>query len=412
MITTNDLANDTVAVVLAGGKGTRLGALTHHVCKPAVPFGATYRNIDFSLSNCVNSGIYRIGVAAQHKPERLLRHLDEVWRDVVTGSEHFIAPWTAEERAPRLGYRGTADAVFRNLETIERLDSRLVLVLAGDHVYKMDYRPMLEYHCQRRADVTVGCVEVPVEDAHQFGILTVDRIGRIERFVEKPKTLEELSGGSSRVLGSMGIYVFDTDFLAEVLRRDAFSNRSRHDFGGDILPSVIRDAAVFAYPFRGPDGDEPAYWRDVGTPAAYWRAHMELLGPSPRLRLDDPAWPLTSAGDTLRLAVRDAGSDHTGTVVDSLVASGCEIRGTVRRSVLFSGVAVSDGADVADTVVLPGAIIGRNCRLRRAIVDSGCRIPDGMIIDSSWRGAFPAGREDPVVVTAEDVSENLCCARA
>jgi glucose-1-phosphate adenylyltransferase len=399
----NDLANDTLAVVLAGGKGTRLGALTQDVCKPAVPFGAVYRNIDFTLSNCVNSGLYRIGVATQHKPAALLRHLDEVWRDRITAPGGFIAPWPAEEHAPRLGYRGTADAVFRNLETIESLGSRLVLVLAGDHVYKMDYRPMLEYHCRRRADVTVGCVDVPAEEAHQFGILSVDGTGRVARFIEKPQTLEELPEGSRSVRGSMGIYVFDTDFLVEVLRRDAFSKSSRHDFGGDILPGLLREAGVFAYPFREPDGDEPAYWRDVGTPAAYWRAHMDLLGPSPGILLDDPAWPLGRRAGEPAPAASQGRPDVARHVADSVVADNCEIRGAVRRSVLFPKVVVADGADIADSVILPGAVVGRDCRLRGAIVTSGCRVPDGTLIGDA-SAAFATSQWEPMVVTEDEPS--------
>jgi glucose-1-phosphate adenylyltransferase len=403
MITTNELAKDTVAVVLAGGKGTRLGALTRHVCKPALPFGAAYRNIDFSLSNCVNSGIGRIGVATQHKPELLLRHIDEVWSSVVAGPGKFISAWTAAESAPVYGYRGTADAVFRNLATIERLGSRFVLVLAGDHVYKMDYRPMLAQHRERRADVTVGCVEVDAAEASQFGILSVDRHGRIDRFVEKPQTLDQLPGGDP-VLASMGIYVFDTDFLSDVLRRDAFSSESRHDFGGDILPSLIRDARVFAYPFGDCDGNRPAYWRDVGTPAAYWRAHLELLDSSPSLLLDDAQWPLPAARGVPKLTARPGrdGSDER-----SLVADDCVVGGTVRRSVLFSGVKVSQGALVENAVILPGAVIGRDCRLRGVIVDSECRVPDGTVIDHAWRGRASYEAAEPVVVTAEDFSSEL-----
>lgn len=406
MIARNELAADTVAVVLAGGKGARLGALTRNVCKPALPFGAAYRNIDFSLSNCVNSGIRRVGVATQHKPESLLRHLDEVWRTAVTGSGEFVAAWRAEERAPAHGYRGTADAVFRNLEAIERLGSRFVLVLAGDHVYHMDYRPMLEFHREHRADVTVGCVEVEVDEASQFGVLSVDRRGRIERFIEKPQTVAELPDGD-RVLASMGIYVFDTHFLADILSRDAFSSRSRHDFGGDILPNLVRDTGVFAYPFREGDGNQPAYWRDVGTPAAYWQAHLELLDASPSLRLDDSLWPVPAAGKAPKLMACYTSADREARAGRSLVADGCVIRGTVRRSVLFSGVQVHEHAIVENSVVLPGAAIGRGCRLHGAIIDSDCRVPDGTVISSARRSHAPEEREEPVVIAREDFSADL-----
>ena len=252
------LVDDTVAVILAGGQGTRLKPLTREICKPALPFGAAYRSIDFSLSNCVNSGIRRIGVATHHKPKALLDHLERVWGDVGDDPRNFVAAWRAETRAPGLGYSGTADAVYRNLDPIEKLDRRLVLILAGDHVYKMDYRPMLERHCERGAAVTIGCVEVPVEEAQEFGVLSVDGSGRINRFAEKPKTRSETPGGDrSHVLASMGIYVFDADLLARALRLDAVSTLSRHDFGGDILPRLVREEQAFAYPFRTADGAEP-----------------------------------------------------------------------------------------------------------------------------------------------------------
>jgi glucose-1-phosphate adenylyltransferase len=406
MIATSGLAKDTVAVVLAGGKGTRLGALTRNVCKPALPFGAAYRNIDFSLSNCMNSGIRRIGVATQHNPETLLRHLDEVWRGAVSECGEFVTAWPGEQRAPPHGYRGTADAVFRNLEAIERLECRYVLVLAGDHVYQMDYRPMLEYHREHRADVTVGCVEVEVDEASQFGIVSVDRRGRMDRFIEKPKTVDELPD-RDRVLASMGIYVFDTDFLADVLRRAAISRQSRHDFGGDILPNLVSDTSVFAYPFRGRDGGQPTYWRDVGTPAAYWRAHLELLDSSPSLRLDDSLWPLPAAGRAPKLTACHARSNGEAGVDRSLVADDCVIGGTVRRSVLFSGVHVDERTLIEDSVILPGAVVGRSCRLHGVIVDSDCRVPDGMVIQSARRGRVSEEREEPIVITAENLSADL-----
>ena len=396
----NALAEDTVAVVLAGGKGTRLEPLTREICKPALPFGAGYRSIDFSLSNCVNSGIGRVGVATQHKPEALLDHLKRVWGDVVTGPRHFIEPWRAETRAPGLGYCGTADAVYRNLPIIEELDRRLVLVLAGDHVYRMDYRPMLEQHCERGAAVTIGCVEVPAEDAHQFGVLTIDDHGRIDRFVEKPKTRAEIPGGDrGRVFASMGIYVFDADFLSRALRLDALSTTSKHDFGRDVLPRLIRDADAFAWRFRTADGVRPAYWRDIGTIDAYWRAHMDLLGPTPRLSLDDADWPLPAAGRTPSMIA------GRGAAADSLIAGPCTLRGTVRRSVVFAGAEIRRGAEVADTVILPEAVIGAGCRLRGVIVGSGCRVPEGTVIDRSGGGTVPIERLTPMVLTGDVAAE-------
>lgn len=396
---TSDLAADTVAVVLAGGKGTRLEPLTREVCKPALPFGAAYRSIDFSLSNCVNSGIRQIGVATQYKPQPLLRHVDRVWRRALTEPGHFIAAWRGEDRAPGIGYRGTADAVYRNLDIIESLGRRLVLILAGDHVYKMDYRPMLAQHIERGATVTVGCVDVPMEEAHQFGVLSVDGMGRIDRFVEKPQALT--GAGGSHVLASMGIYVFDADFLGRALRLDSVSPESRHDFGGDVLPRIIREAEAFAYRFCEPGGTGPAYWRDIGTVDAYWQAHMELLDSKPRLRLEDAGWPMPATGHATRSGFENRGRPNLqrDKVLDSLVGDGCRINGTVRQSVLSPEVEVGCGTDVAEAVVLPGAVIGRHCRLRRVIVDIGCRIPDGTDVDGETD--FRAGRSGPVVLTPQ-----------
>jgi glucose-1-phosphate adenylyltransferase len=397
------LADDTVAIVLAGGKGARLDPLTRHICKPALPFGAYYRSIDFSLSNCANSGIGRVGIATQHKPEALVRHIDRVWRDVVTEPGHFIEPWPSAERAPGVGYRGTADAVYCNLSVIESLGRGLVLILAGDHVYQMDYRPMLEQHCARGAAATIGCVEVPVEDAHQFGVLSIDDNDRIAQFVEKPKTRAEIPGSdSSRVLASMGIYVFDADFLARALRLDAVSPTSGHDFGSDIIPRLVREAEAFAYRFRTPDGAQPAYWRDIGTTAAYWRAHMELLGPSPRVRLADPAWPLPASFERRTRMRRASKREAVGGL---LVGGDCKVDGTLRRSVLFDGVEIGRGAEVADAVILPRATVGARCRLRGVIIDSGCRVPDGTVIDRTARGTVPVELIQPSVLTAGDVRD-------
>jgi glucose-1-phosphate adenylyltransferase len=394
------LVDDTVAVVLAGGKGTRLHPLTREICKPALPLGAGYRSIDFSLSNCVNSGIGRIGVATQHKPEALLEHLARVWGKFAAAPKHFIAPWRAETRAPGIGYRGTADAIYRNLPNIEQLQPKLVLVLAGDHVYRMDYRPMLEQHCERGAAVTIGCLEVPIEDAAHFGVLTAAPDGRIDRFIEKPRTRAEIPGcDRGRALASMGIYVFDAAILGRALRLDALSATSRHDFGCDVLPRLIREVDAFAWTFRGAGGEEPAYWRDIGTVDAYWRAHMELLDPARSMRLDDPAWPLPVAGPAPRLIVSDAAK--RGPASRSLIAHDCAINGAVQRSAIFEGVEIRRGSEVVDAVILPGAVIGAGCRLRGVVVDAGCRVPEGTVIDRSAGGTVPTERLKPLVLTGD-----------
>lgn len=391
---TDGFAHETIGVVLAGGKGTRLGVLTRDICKPALPFGGAYRSIDFSLANCVNSGIRRIGVATQHKPGALLRHLDAVWGGAVTGPGEFVAAWRAEERSAH-GYRGTADAVYCNLDLIERLDAEHVLVLAGDHVYKMDYRPMLRFHRERGADVTIACAQVDPCDARHFGVVSADETGRIVGFVEKPQTLEQLPFAAT-VRVSMGVYVFDRRFLVDALRRDARDAASRHDFGGDVLPAALRSARVFAYGFGG-DG-AAGYWRDIGTPRAYWEAHLELLGAAPQLELDDAAWPLPSRTAAQLTAIH--ASDRGALELRSLVADGCTVAGTVDRSVLFPGCVVAPGAYVENTVLLPGAVVGRGVRLQGAVVDAGFRVPSGTIVTAMRWPAANGG--EPVVMAAEE----------
>jgi glucose-1-phosphate adenylyltransferase len=395
------LAERTTAVVLAGGKGTRLSPLTRTVCKPALPFGVAFRCIDFSLSNCVNSRLRSIGVATQHEPDALLAHLWTNWNRPAVGIDTVVHAWRAEERAAQLGYCGTADAVYRNLSSIRDLESSLVLVLAGDHVYKMDYRPMLEAHFARNAAVTIGCIEVPRADARHFGILTVDNDGRIQRFVEKPRSVADRSNTNPGVLASMGIYVFDGALLARVLHIDAAQPDSGHDFGADILPRLIEGGCAYAYRWRG-TASAPAYWRDIGTLGAYWRAHMELLGPAPLLTLDDASWPIGRG--TRARPVNDAAAATAagGTIVDSIVAADCTVAGHCTRSVLFEGVEVARGAKVAETVALPGAAIGAGCRLRGVIVDAGYRVADGTAVEqlagsctppvlSKHHAAAPAG---------------------
>jgi glucose-1-phosphate adenylyltransferase len=376
------LAQRTTAVVLAGGKGTRLDPLTRTICKPALPFGGSFRCIDFSLSNCVNSGLRTIGVATQHEPDALLAHLWSHWNRPAVGNDAVVHAWRAEERAAQLGYRGTADAVYRNLASIRDLEDSLVLVLAGDHVYKMDYQPMLEAHCARNAAVTIGCIEAPLEDACQFGVLAVAEDGRIERFVEKPSSCKGLRRPApDRVLASMGIYVFDGAFLARVLHRDAAQPDSGHDFGTDLLPRLIEGGCAHAYAFRGPGG-APAYWRDIGTLRAYWRAHMELLPPRPHLALVDPTWPIGRVATAPQLSADITTTAAGGTVESSIVTPSTQVAGQVQRSVLFDDVEVGRGAKVTEAVVLPGAVIGPRCRLRGVIVDAGYRVADGTVVEA------------------------------
>ena len=375
-----DVENRTTAVVLAGGKGTRLDPLTRTICKPALPFGAAFRCIDFSLSNCVNSGIRAIGVATQYEPDPLLDHLWTHWNRPAVGDAAVVHAWRAEERAACFGYCGTADAVYRNLASLRDLERALVLVLAGDHVYKMDYRPMLEAHCARNAAVTIGCARAPAAEARHFGVLAVGGDGRIERFVEKPRSLTDVPLASDGdVLVSMGIYVFDAAFLARILDVDAAQPGSGHDFGADVLPRLIEAGCAYSYALPG-CGTAAPYWRDIGTLGAYWRAHMELLGPAPLLTLDDPHWPIgrtPAAPHILAAATTAAG----GTIEDSLVSLQSSVAGQVARSVLFDGAEVARGAKVTESVVLPGAMVGAGSCLQGVIVDAGCRVAEGTVIE-------------------------------
>ena len=373
------LARSTYALVLAGGRGSRLKELTDWRCKPAVPFGGKYRIIDFTLSNCVNSGVRRIGVATQYKSYSLLRHLQRGWSflDGRIGEHVDILP--AQQQVAESWYRGTADAVFQNLNVLRRDGCSYVLVLAGDHVYKMDYGRLLEDHAAREADATVVCVEVPLADARSFGVLEVDAAGRVAGFEEKPAEPRPMPGAPGRALASMGVYVFNAAFLYEQLIRDADDPRSSHDFGKDLLPHIIGRYRVHAHRFAEScvetQGGQP-YWRDVGTLDAYWEANLELAKISPQLNLYDREWPVWTFQEQLppaKFVFDDEG--RRGMAVDSMVSGGCIVSGaTVRRSVLFSNVRVAEGALLEDCVVLPDAVVGPGVRLRGAVVDRHCRV--------------------------------------
>ncbi len=378
------LAARTVAVVLAGGRGTRLDPLTRDTCKPALPFGGSYRCIDFSLSNCVNSGIRTIGVAMRHKPEALLAYLWTQWNSVAVGDSTLIQGWRAEERARRFGSSGTATAVYRNLASIRYGKDPLVLVLAGDHIYKMDYRPMLEAHRARHAAVTIGCVEMPIEDACQFGVLALSNDGRVERLVEKPGCFADIPGADGEhALASMGIYVFDAAVLGEILSFDAAQDASGHDLAANILPRLIQDgqSRVYSYMFRAAGGIAQPYWRDIGTLAAYWQAHMELLGPAPLLTLDDPTWAIGRTASAPRIVCDRESTADGGTIDNSIAPATCRIGGQVVRSVLCDSVRVARGAQITESVILPGAVIGAGSELRGVIVDAGFRVPEHTVIE-------------------------------
>ncbi|MGB7540437.1 MAG: glucose-1-phosphate adenylyltransferase [Burkholderiales bacterium] len=381
----SQLAKDTYALVLAGGRGSRLKALTDWRAKPAVPFAGKLRIIDFTLSNCVNSGVRRIGVATQYKAQSLIRHLQRGWSFLDGRFGDFIDILPAQQQVEELWYQGTADAVFQNLDVLRRDGSRYVLVLSGDHVYKMDYGKMLADHAAKNADMTVACIEVPQEDARNFGVISVGEDDRVTGFAEKPDQPAPIPERADRAFANMGVYVFNAQFLYEQLIRDADETRSSHDFGKDVIPYAVPRYRVFAHRYLnscvGVLNGHP-YWRDVGTLDAYWEANIDLTTVTPELNLYDDEWPIWTHQEQLppaKFVFDDDG--RRGMAVDSLVCGGCIISGaTVRRSLLSSNVRVDDHASVEDSVILPEVRIGRHAVLKRAIVDKYCRIPDGFVV--------------------------------
>lgn len=378
-----NLTQRTYAVVLAGGRGSRLLQLTERRAKPAVPFGGKYSIIDFTLSNCVNSGIRRIAVLTQYMAQSLIRHIERGWGFLDLNLGEFVDVVPAQQRVDNNWYTGTANAVYQNLDMVREVNPDLVLVLAGDHVYKMDYGHLLADHVRSRADATVACIEVPIEDARGFGIVDVDTEGRIIRFDEKPSTPRPLPGRPGHALASMGIYVFGREFLREQLARDAADAASGHDFGHDLLPWLVPRHRVMAHRFEDSCinmvGDRP-YWRDVGTIDAYWEANMDLVQVVPELNLYDDDWPIRSLPRQLppaKFVFDDDG--RRGMAIDSLVSSGCIVSGaSVLRSVLFSKVRVGEGSRIEDSVLLPNVVVGRDVRLRRTVIDKHCVLPDGL----------------------------------
>jgi len=379
------LVRHTVAYVLAGGRGTRLGELTDWRSKPAVPFGGKFRIIDFTLSNCVNSGIRRVVIATQYKAQSLIRHIQRGWSFLDGRFNEFIELVPAQQRVTADWYKGTADAVFQNLDLLRRQQPEYVLILAGDHVYKMDYGKMLTEHVARKADMTVGCIEVPVaEAARQLGVMAVNEEFRVNGFQEKPAEPRPIPGRDGFALGSMGIYVFNAGFLYEQLIRDADDRKSGHDFGHDLIPYLIdRGYRVYAHRFDDSGvqrGEGNPYWRDVGTVDAYWEANLELTRVSPALDLYDENWPIWTYQEQLPPAkfIFDD-DDRRGAAIDSMVSGGCIISGsTIRRSLLFSSVRINSYCTIEDTVILPQSEVGRHAVLKRVVVDKNCKIPPGL----------------------------------
>ena len=403
---------NTLAVILAGGRGERLEPLTRDRAKPAVPFGGDYRIIDFTLSNCVNSGLRRILMLTQFKSMSLDRHINQGWmRFFCRDMNEFLDILPPQQRIDRGWYQGTADAVYQNIYAIERESPELILVLAGDHIYKMDYVEMLESHHTRGADVTVGVVRVDVENAHHFGVMQVDQDQRVIGFEEKRPHPQTIPGDDRHCLASMGIYVFNARFLYEQLLQDANNEQSSHDFGKNIMPAVIDAYNVFAFSFRDRDGREPPYWRDVGTLDAFYEANMDLVSVHPELNLYDDDWPIRTYQRVLPPPkfVFSGGTDveRVGRALDSIVCPGCIVSGgLVQGSVLGSKVRINSFGEVYDSVLFDGVNVGRRARIRRAIIDKNVVIPEGMEIgydrEKDLARGFKVSDNGVVVIPRQD----------
>ena len=381
------LVRRSIALVLAGGRGSRLKELTDNRAKPAVYFGGKFRIIDFALSNCVNSGLRRIGVVTQYKSHSLLRHLQRGWSFLRAELNEMVDLLPAQQRLDEEHwYRGTGDAVFQNLDIIQASRPEYVVVLAGDHVYKMDYSIMLQDHVASGAEVTVACIEVPRMEATAFGVMAVDDRWRITDFVEKPADPPGMPGNPDLALASMGIYVFNANFLYAALQTDMAEPQSSHDFGKNIIPAAVREGMAHAHPFSlscvsGGCQARP-YWRDVGTIDSFWAANLDLASVTPELNIYDTDWPIWTYQRQLPPAkfVQDQHGSH-GEIVNIMVSAGCIISGSsVSNSVLFSNVRVHSFCNINEAVLLPDVVVGRFCRLHKVVVDRGCVLPEGMVI--------------------------------
>lgn len=412
---TFDLPRRAVALVLAGGRGSRLKNLTDSRAKPAVYFGGKFRIVDFALSNCMNSGIRRIGVITQYKSHSLLRHLQRGWAFLKTEMNEFVDLLPAQQRVDEESwYRGTADAVYQNQDILAAYRADYVVVLAGDHVYKMNYALMLVDHVALGKECTVGCIEVPRMEATAFGVMHIDERRNILDFVEKPADPPAMPGKPERALASMGIYIFNARYLYRELERDMADPASSHDFGKDIIPKMVRAGAAAAHPFElscvgTKPGAEP-YWRDVGTIDAYWDANIDLTATDPLLNLYDTNWPIWTYQPQLPPAKFVHNSDdRRGLAIESLVSGGCIVSGAVFRSVLFSMVRVHSYASANWSVLLPGVQIGRHARVTRAVIDRDCMIPDGMVIgeDAAADAARFYRTESGITLVTRDMLRKL-----
>lgn len=373
-----------LTMILAGGKGTRLEPLTRDRAKPAVPFGGQYRIIDFVLSNCINSGLRKIQLLTQYKAASLDRHISTGWRFLCRDLGEYVDIIPPQQRIDEHWYRGTADAIYQNIYSIEKESPSIVMILSGDHIYKMNYRGMIEFHLAHNADLTIASIPVALEDVDQFGILNVNKESRVTSFVEKPTRADPMPGDPHRALASMGVYVFNTDVMYDRLFEDSGRQDSSHDFGKDIIPGMLRDFRVYAYPFRDENRKSAAYWRDVGTIDSYFAANMDLVQIDPVLNLYDEKWQIRTAhfqDPPAKFVFGELGMPpqvRRGEAVDSVVCAGCIISGgLVQRSILSRQVRVNSYSLVEDSILFENVDVGRHCKIRRAIIDKEVVIPPG-----------------------------------
>jgi glucose-1-phosphate adenylyltransferase len=410
----SQLTRDTLALILAGGKGSRLCELTQYQAKPAIHFGGKFRVIDFPLSNCINSGIRQIGVMTQYKAYSLIRHLSRGWGHLNRDLGEYVELLPASQQYSSSWYEGTADALYQNIEFIREHAPKYVVVLAGDHIYKMDYGDMLVQHVESKADMTVSCIEMPVsEAAGAFGVMCVDKHNRITNFHEKPDTPCPLKDKPEYTLASMGNYVFNTEFLIAQLLEDAKNLESQHDFGRDIIPAAIKNNQVMAFRFLSGEGQAAPYWRDVGTLDAFWQANMDLVAITPELNIYDQDWPIWTHQKQSPPAkfIFNDDDGRRGYAVDSTVSGGCVISGAkIEQSLLFSDVHVHSFSHIEQSVILPQVDIAQHVTIKRAIIDAGCQIPEGMSIGVNKQHDIARGfriSPDGIVLVTKDMLNKL-----
>jgi glucose-1-phosphate adenylyltransferase len=412
------VVKDVLTLILAGGKGTRLDPLTRDRAKPAVPFGGLYRIVDFTLSNCINSHLRRVLVLTQYKARSLDRHINAGWSFLSRGLNEWIEVLPPQQRIDEHWYKGTADATYQNIYSIEKADPRYVLILAGDHIYKMDYADMIRAHIERKADVTIGCIPVPLQDSSNFGIIQVDANDRVVRFQEKPKDTAPLPEAPHLCLASMGIYVFTARPMYELLCQDATKPDSDHDFGKNIIPGILDTQAVYVHRFRDKNRKAIPYWRDVGTLDAYFQANMDLIEIDPVLNLYDREWPIRTNQPQLpppKFVFCDDGPRERarrGEAHDSMVCQGCIVSGGhVFRSILSPNVRVNSYALVENSILFEGVDVGRHCRIRRAIIDKDVKIPPhstiGYDLDHDRRRGFTITENGVVVIAKAELPETF-----